>query len=116
MIKLQDVHSIEVKTALPFTVNVHLLVLDKDLVLIDTGMTHSDVETISEYLKKLGRSFKNISTLINTHSHVDHCGANYEIKERSGAKLLAPSYEADVIENYGEMAKKTLKSRLTPEV
>ena len=116
MVNLQDIHSIEVRTAFPFTLNVHLLALDKDLVLIDTGMTHSDVEIISEHLQKLGKSFEDISFIINTHSHIEHCAANYEVKKRSGAKLLAPSYEADVIENYGVMAKKTLESRLIPEV
>ena len=54
-----------------------------DGLLIDSGPAHT-AEELADFLKDKG-----VKTLVNTHHHVDHIGANALIRERYGAELLA---------------------------
>ncbi len=66
-----------------------VLFLGKDRsALIDTGIPGTPAEHIFPYLQKLGMAAKDISLVINTHSHADHIGGNYEIWEASGKRAL----------------------------
>ena len=62
-----------------------------DGLLIDSGPAHT-AEELADFLKDKG-----VETLVNTHHHIDHIGANGLIKERYGAKLLAHPLAVDRI-------------------
>lgn len=55
-------------------------------IIVDTGL-QGDEELIIESLSKRGLEPKDIDTIINTHSHNDHCGNNYLF---TGARCLKP--------------------------
>ena len=40
-----------------------------------------------------------LAAVIVTHAHADHFGGAGEVKKRTGAPVLAPAFEAAVVEN-----------------
>jgi len=66
-----------------------ILVLDKRKALIDTGCGLS----IIEKLLKLVR----FDLVLNTHSHPDHTGGNWIVRERSEARIVVPEDCLDTI-------------------
>ncbi|EEG77601.1 MBL fold metallo-hydrolase [Dethiobacter alkaliphilus] len=78
-----------------FAANCYLLACDetKEGVVVDPG---ADARRI---LKMVEDNQVNVKYIINTHGHVDHVGANEEVREALGAPILI--HEAD-----GEMCKK----------
>jgi glyoxylase-like metal-dependent hydrolase (beta-lactamase superfamily II) len=68
-----------------------------DLVLIDCGAGAS-WPRIRDNIASTGRDARNLHTLIATHAHVDHIGAIGQIKEDSGARIVAHSLDAEAIE------------------
>lgn len=82
---------------IPRFVNV-FLVLGEKITLIDTGVKGSE-EKIFSYIAENGRSFKEIETIILSHSHPDHIGSAARIKELTGCKVLAHHAEQAWIEN-----------------
>lgn len=71
----------------PYCVSAYLV----DGLLIDSGPAHT-AEELTDFLKDKG-----VKTLVNTHHHIDHIGANALIKERCGAELLAHPLAVDKI-------------------
>ena len=69
--------------------NVYLLV-GEELALIDTGYPGS-TGGIVDYIRGLGRSEKEITTVIITHNHVDHMGSLSELRLLATFKVLAHS-------------------------
>ncbi len=58
--------------------------------IIDTGLGDShSFERLSSELIKINRSIKNISTIINTHEHIEHFGGNRLIREASQGMVTA---------------------------
>lgn len=57
-------------------------ILGETITLIDSGLLRSPEEAIFPYLKGLGREPEEISTVILTHGHGDHCDGIYTIKKR----------------------------------
>jgi glyoxylase-like metal-dependent hydrolase (beta-lactamase superfamily II) len=60
----------------------------KDAIVVDPG---DDVEQVLGVLRELGLTCR---TIVNTHTHLDHVGANHELKQRTGARLML--HEADL--------------------
>ena len=67
--------------------NVYLLA-GEELALIDTGYPGSS-RGISDYIRGLGRSEKEITTIIITHNHVDHMGSLAELRPLAQFKVFA---------------------------
>ena len=67
--------------------NCYLLV-DKKLVLIDTGMPQ-DGEAIIAAIKSLGHTVEDISHILITHAHLDHIGSLAALKKSSSAQVVA---------------------------
>ncbi|NLC10801.1 MAG: MBL fold metallo-hydrolase [Firmicutes bacterium] len=65
----------------------------KEAVVIDPG---AEGERINNRIVELGLKIKYI---INTHGHVDHIGANGEVKEKTGVPLLIHQHDAAMCEN-----------------
>ncbi|HHW41562.1 MAG TPA: MBL fold metallo-hydrolase [Syntrophomonadaceae bacterium] len=65
----------------------------KDALVIDPG---GDGSRILAEIKKEGLKVKYI---VNTHGHIDHIAANYDVKEGTGAKLLIHPDDAPLLTN-----------------
>lgn len=66
------------------------LIEDGDFTLIDTGPRTPDTwAKLNQECRRLGLRLEDISKIIITHSHTDHCGMAGSIKEASGAKVHA---------------------------
>ena len=63
------------------------LIVGESLTLIDAGREESPEGSIYPYIKKLGRDPSEISHLILTHAHWDHCAGAATIKSDTGCKI-----------------------------
>jgi len=76
--------------------NIGYIVMNKDVILIDSGLEDAIAKNIIKLLNCEGYKIKSV---INTHSHADHCGGNYYIQNKTGALIYAPEFESAIIEN-----------------
>lgn len=74
-------------------VNVHLVVTDDGLVLVDTGLP-GRAPRIERALHGIRRGLGEVRTVLVTHHHPDHTGSLAEVKRRSGARLIAHAADA----------------------
>lgn len=77
----------------PAPVTIGGIIVGKDLVLIDSGNDDSSVRKAYRDLDDI-----KVVSVVNTHSHADHCGGNAYIKRQFGATVYAPELEASFIE------------------
>ena len=88
------VHQLKLWVPLRGHVNVYLIQGKNGFTLVDTGFETKDALTTIE--KELGEhelNFKDISQVVVTHSHIDHCGLVRKLKQLSGAKLALHELE-----------------------
>ena len=78
------------------------LVLGDSLTLVDAGMP-GDVETILKAIKDLGQKPADLTQIIVTHHHADHCGGLAGLRAQTGAQILAHAADAPYI--CGELAR-----------
>lgn len=69
-------------------------------ILINTGLANSTTQ-IRKNVETLGFKFSEIRILLTNQAHFDHVAAMAEIKNLTGAKLLATEADKDVLENGG---------------
>ncbi len=67
--------------------NVYLIVIGGESILVDTG-SKSAFTRLQKNLSCLGLSLENITYLILTHTHYDHCQSAKRIKEISGCRII----------------------------
>ncbi|MBI2919315.1 MAG: MBL fold metallo-hydrolase [Chloroflexi bacterium] len=96
------------------------LLAGETLVLIDTGWP-GNTQRVLAYLKQIGRRPEDLAYILLTHNHLDHAGSAAEIKEATGAKLLAHADDCDIINDEPFLVPKTRvhermarKSRILP--
>ena len=77
-------------------VNVHLVVTDDGVVLVDTGPPRRS-RHIDRALHDLKRSLGDVRTILLTHHHFDHTGNVADLRRRSGAQVFAHAADAPVI-------------------
>jgi len=75
-----------------FGANVYLL-LGERITLVDTGWP-GNAKRILSYLSSLGYEPSDVSSIVLTHCHIDHCGGAAEVKERT--KATVASHRNDV--------------------
>ena len=77
----------------PLAVNCYLAYAGQEGILIDPGQASQEILNfiLSQQIQ--------IVAVINTHGHADHIGANEEIKNATGAKLLIHNDDADFLIN-----------------
>lgn len=68
----------------------------KKAIIIDPG------EEGERILHEIKQNKLKVIYIVNTHAHIDHIGANDEIRKRTGASLLIHSADAPLLKN-GEM-------------
>ncbi len=59
------------------------LIVDEGLTIIDAGRPESPEASIYPYIRRLGRDPSEISLVVLTHAHWDHCGGVARLKEDS---------------------------------
>jgi len=86
--------NIETMVVGPLQVNCYILYDDtKEAIIIDPG---DDGEKISARLTELDLKLK---TIVNTHGHFDHIGANQYLKDNTGAKLMVHGEDVEYLQN-----------------
>ena len=74
------------------------ILLGKKICLIDTGVSGTSVQ-LEAYLRELGRSVKEVSFVLLTHSHPDHIGGCLALKKNSSASFGAHAADRGWIED-----------------
>ncbi len=77
---------------------VYLFTTPEGHILFDTGYAET-APIIIESVEKLGFHMADIKIMINGHAHVDHVGGHTEVKELTGAQIVASELDAIVIES-----------------
>jgi glyoxylase-like metal-dependent hydrolase (beta-lactamase superfamily II) len=77
--------------------NAYLILNDINTILIDTGQKTA-FGRLKRRLDTLNIPIEEISTLIFTHTHFDHCQSAKRIQEKSGCRIIVSSAAADYIQ------------------
>jgi len=74
------------------------VIISKDIHLIDTGVAGAET-IIEDYLKSIGRDISEVKNILLTHSHPDHIGSAFKIKELSKCTVFSSEEEKPWIED-----------------
>ena len=77
-------------------VNVHLVLTDDGVVLVDTGLPRRSTR-IEKALHEIRKSIGEVHAILLTHHHFDHTGNVADLRARSGARVFAHAADAPVI-------------------
>ena len=65
-----------------------VLLADEQMAVVDTGIAGNG-DAIVAYIKKIGRSPRDLRWIISTHFHFDHSGSAAELRDLTDAKVVA---------------------------
>ena len=68
-----------------------VLLMGESLTLVDAGRVESPENSIYPAVRALGRDPREISLLVLTHAHWDHCAGASQIKRETGCKVAVHS-------------------------
>jgi glyoxylase-like metal-dependent hydrolase (beta-lactamase superfamily II) len=77
-------------------VNMHLVVVDDGVVLVDTGLPGRSA-AIERALHEIRRTIGDVRTVLLTHHHPDHVGGVADLRRRSGARVVAHVADAPYV-------------------
>jgi len=77
-------------------VNLHVVVTDDGVVLVDTGLPRRSAR-IERELLGIRKSIGEVRAILLTHHHFDHTGNVADLRTRSGARVFAHAADAPVI-------------------
>jgi metallo-beta-lactamase class B len=69
-------------------------------ILLDGGFVETAPQ-IEQNIAQLGFKLEDVKILLNSHAHFDHAGGLAELKQRTGAKLIASARDAELLRNGG---------------
>jgi len=75
----------------------YLITSPQGHILVDTVMPESTSQ-IKASIEKLGFKVADIKYLLNTHAHIDHTGGFAEMKQASGAQMIAGEADKSLLE------------------
>jgi metallo-beta-lactamase class B len=75
----------------------YLITTPQGHILIDTVMPESTAQ-IESSIGKLGFKVADIKYIINTHAHIDHTGGLAQIKQETGAQMVAGAKDVPLLE------------------
>jgi len=76
-------------------------VIGDTVILIDAGTADSPKDAIYPYLRSIGREPSEISHIILTHAHLDHCGGVAPIKKETDCKVYVHKLGKPYLEDAG---------------
>ena len=85
----------------------YYIVVDKELTLVDTGMSHQTKKILRYITDELHRTPSDLKTIILTHCDIDHIGNALQLRNLTGAKIAAHAQDAEIIAGN--------KKRITPK-
>jgi glyoxylase-like metal-dependent hydrolase (beta-lactamase superfamily II) len=91
-------HGYEIFQVLSGRSNAYLILKESNIILVDTGKK-SALGKLSKNLALLNFAVENVSTLILTHTHFDHCQSAWEIQKKSSCQVIVSASAADSIKN-----------------
>jgi metallo-beta-lactamase class B len=65
-------------------------------ILLDGGLPET-APVIEKSIAELGFSIKDVKILLNSHAHYDHCGGLADLKQHSGARMIASERDSRVL-------------------
>jgi metallo-beta-lactamase class B len=83
--------------------------------LIDTGLPEANAQ-IKANIAKLGFKVADIKYLLNTHAHLDHTGGLAELKQETGAQLVAGERDRPLLEGGYYPGQESVKELRFPPV
>ena len=93
------------------------LLLDNDVTLVDAGLRGRSANILNE-VRRLGYKPSDVAHIIITHHHADHVGSLAELKNATGAKVMAHPADAPYIDGTlpqpGPARPKWLSRMLSP--
>jgi glyoxylase-like metal-dependent hydrolase (beta-lactamase superfamily II) len=75
----------------PFAENAYVITDSGEAIVIDPGEATPEIFEAVEGLR--------VTTLVNTHAHIDHVGGNAAIKERTGAELVCHADAREMLQS-----------------
>jgi metallo-beta-lactamase class B len=78
-----------------------LITTSKGHILLDGGFAETAPQ-IRQNVERLGFKLNDVKILINSHAHYDHAGGLAELKELTGAKLMATEADAALLARGGK--------------
>jgi metallo-beta-lactamase class B len=79
-------------------IGAYLISSDAGHIVLDGGLPQN-AKQIAHSVEALGFSLSDVKYLINSHAHFDHSGGLQELKEKTGAKVIASEGDAVWLEN-----------------
>jgi len=74
-----------------------LITTDEGHILVDGGMPQN-APIIAANIEAIGFNLHDVKILLNSHAHFDHSGGLAELKEKTGARLIAHSGDVSALE------------------
>lgn len=78
--------------------NAYLIFIDNNIILVDTGKT-SAYNTLKKNIESLDITIADVSAIILTHTHFDHCQSTKTIKQKSDCQIIVSGSAANSIKN-----------------
>jgi glyoxylase-like metal-dependent hydrolase (beta-lactamase superfamily II) len=95
----------------PIGINMYLIEDSDGLTLVDTSVPPAG-KRVLEALTKRGNKPADVKRILITHAHPDHFGALHMLKEATGAEIIAPTQEVDVLEGRVEVPRSKGRIRM----
>jgi glyoxylase-like metal-dependent hydrolase (beta-lactamase superfamily II) len=90
MVEIIDgIHTMEQSPADGWDLEGYILVCGESLVMIDTDFTPHDLDAYEKELEAMGRRWTDVEAILITHGHGDHIDNLPQIKELTGAPVMA---------------------------
>ena len=93
---IEGIHRVDEASSNMAHSNVYLVINEKDLVVVDTGMP-GNAKKIVAYIQKIGHQPSEVSTIILTHYHIDHAGSVKALKDLVNAKTAVSAEDKDFV-------------------
>ena len=77
-------------------VHAHLIEVDDGLVLVDTGLP-GKAGKLALAIRSTGHDLADLHTILMTHQHPDHIGSLADLRQRTGARVVAHRQDVAVI-------------------